>query len=114
MKKAAGPNGPTAKKNPPAQCRKADEIYLRLQKKNAPFSTRKWLHGLYFLPIAKPSLPNAMRLDRRSNKGQLGTCDYKPLPPRGTALQDSPFYFHWGYQYCVESFSKHGSCASDA
>jgi hypothetical protein len=34
---------------PPAQCRKADEIYLKLQK-NAPLPTRKWLHGLYFLP----------------------------------------------------------------
>ena len=48
MKKAAGPNGPTAKKkDPPAQNRKADEIYVRLQK-NAPFPTRKWLHGLWF------------------------------------------------------------------
>jgi hypothetical protein len=53
MKKAAGPNGPTAKKNDlPARNRKADEIYLRLQK-SAPLPTRKWLHGLYFLPIAK-------------------------------------------------------------
>jgi hypothetical protein len=33
MKKAAGPNGPTAKKkSPPVQNRKADEIYLKLQK----------------------------------------------------------------------------------
>ena len=39
MKKAAGPNGPTAKKDPPAQNRRVDKIYLRLQK-NAPFSTR--------------------------------------------------------------------------
>ena len=43
MKKAAGPNGPTAKKkDPPAQNRRVDEIYLRLQK-SAPFSTRLWL-----------------------------------------------------------------------
>ena len=48
MKKAAGPNGPTAKKkDPPAQCRKADEIYLRLQK-NAPFPTRQWRYVLWF------------------------------------------------------------------
>ncbi|MBP3405541.1 MAG: hypothetical protein J6N18_05515, partial [Kiritimatiellae bacterium] len=40
------------KKDPPAQNRKADEIYLRPQK-NAPLPTRKWLYGLYFLPIAK-------------------------------------------------------------
>jgi hypothetical protein len=52
MKKAAGPNGPTAKKkDPPAQNRRVDEIYLRLQK-SAPFPTRKWLYVLCvsFLP----------------------------------------------------------------
>ena len=47
MKKAAGPNGPTAKKKPPAQRRKADEIYLKLQK-NAPFPTRQCLYVLWF------------------------------------------------------------------
>jgi hypothetical protein len=61
MKKAAGPNGPTAKKkDPPAQCRKADEIYLKLQK-NAPFPTRQWLY--VFLPIAKIPLLNIEKSD---------------------------------------------------
>ena len=109
----ARPAQPTKKKCPSAQCREAMKYVLR-QQKNASFPTRQWLHGLYFLPIAKPSLPNAMRLDRRSNKGQLGTCNYKPSPPRGTAPQDSIFYFHWRYQYDMEYFSKYGSCASDA
>jgi len=44
------------KKRPPAQCRKADEIYLKLQKKNAPFPTRQWIY--VFLPIAKIPLPD--------------------------------------------------------
>ena len=39
------PGQPTKKKRPSAQCRKADEIYLRLQK-SAPFPTRQWLHVL--------------------------------------------------------------------
>ena len=40
-------------KDPPAQNRRVDEIYLRLQK-SAPFPTRKWLHVL-----CVSSLPNA-------------------------------------------------------
>jgi len=50
MKKAAGPNGPTAKKkDPPAQRRRADEIYILRQQKNAPFPTRKILCFMCFV-----------------------------------------------------------------
>ena len=74
MKKAAGPNGPTAKKKDlPAQNRKADEIYLRLQK-NAPFPTRQWLHNLCI-----NSLPNATIIPRlqTTQRGETITVGFQ-------------------------------------
>ena len=65
MKKAARPNGPTKKKDPLVQNRKADEIYLRLQK-SAPFPTRK-----KFYVLCVSSLPNAVWSNRAYTDKQI-------------------------------------------
>ncbi|MBR6586354.1 MAG: hypothetical protein IKK82_02935 [Kiritimatiellae bacterium] len=43
----------TDKKKSPRRNAEGLMKYFLRQQKSAPFPTRKWLHGLYFLPIAK-------------------------------------------------------------
>ena len=66
MKKATRPNGPMAKKKDPlVQNRKADEIYLRLQK-SAPFPTRKWLYVLCVSSLPNAAWPNRAYTDKQT------------------------------------------------
>ena len=105
------PGQPTKKKTPLGAMPRGDEICFETTKKRV-VSDAPWIY--VFLPNAMTPLPDSAKSNRRNNKGQPKTYNFKPSPPHEVASQDSPFYFHWGYQFCVESFSKHGSCASDA
>jgi hypothetical protein len=49
----------------PAQNRRVDEIYLRLQK-SAPFPTRKWLHVLCVSFLPNAAWPNRAYTDKQT------------------------------------------------